>query len=943
MKKISSQNKSNFSIYILLLGIVISLMIGVQSYQSLAQKDQLKFDSISKKTVQSIENRMDTYREVLHSGIGLFKASDNNVSRESWHKFVKELQLNEYFPGIQGVGYSTVLYEEDLEENIKQIKSEGFKDYTIHPEGKREFYTSIIYLEPFDWRNQRAFGYDMYSNETRKVAMKRSIETALPSLTGKVRLVQENGKNEQAGFLLYLPLYKLNASVETIPQRYDAIQGFVYAPFRVNDFMHGVVDKSLDFIQLKVYDNNTIEEENLLFNSNNNQTTLDSLKHISILEFDGRVWTIEIKALKTFVSGNNMVYSFIFTLISLFITFLIYLIFTRQNEIIKLKDEALLGISQGIIITDKERKIIYTNKAFEKTTGYSSEFVLGKNPNILQGEDTDKKTIEEINTKLSLMIPFETEILNYKKDGTTFWNRISVTPMFDSNKELERFIGIQDDITQKKEYEAKVLFEKNFLENLLDNTRAIIAIIDSNGVMTRLNKYGCDFVKYSLEEISSEPWFWKRFLPIDKQEAVMGIVDNANKGIITKNFQNAWISANNEERIFDWSNTLVKKEDGSMDFIVSIGMDVTEKEAIQKLVLEQKEEFETIFNYSKDGIAIIDLKYNFLKFNTAYQELLEYSKEELLNTSYLEITSSEDYDRTKKMLETVENTGFITNFEKTYILKNDKRLKANCSISLLPDKKRLLITAKDITEMKMMEEQARLASMGEMIGNIAHQWRQPLSIITSVASGTKLTKELNILEDSELCENMDLIVKEAQYLSETINSFSNFIQGTKNFSKCNLKDIIDETLQLMNAVFKNSFITVILDIENDGMVFVNEGQILQALINIMNNAKDALNELDKCKDKYIFITTKRESATHLKLEIFDNGNGINENIIDRIYEPYFTTKHKSIGTGIGLNMTRKILVENHKCKLNVYNKEFTYDNTQYKGACFTINFETTQS
>lgn len=940
MRPITSYN--TFPNYILFVGIIVSILIGIQSYKSLLQKEQIKFDSISKKTVQNIENRMDTYREVLYGGIGLFKASQNSVSRQSWHKYVKELHLNEYYPGIQGVGYSIVLQERELEEHVKQIKSEGFQYYTIRPEGKRELYTSIIYLEPFDWRNQRAFGYDMYSNETRKEAMQRAIETTLPSLTAKVRLVQEDGKNEQAGFLLYLPLYKPDAPLETVKQRYEAIQGFVYAPFRVDNFMKGIIDDSFDLVQLQVYDGDTINEENLLFNSANNQATIKPFIYTAVIELEGRFWTVEIRALSSFISIDTMVYPFIFSLLALFITLLIYLAVKRQNETLKLKDELLFGISQGIIVTDKHRNVIYTNKAFEKITGYSSEYMLGKNPDILQGEMTDKNTVEMIQHKLKALIPFEVEVLNYKKDGTPFWNRIAVTPIFDTKNQLERFIGIQDDITLKKEYEAKVLFQRNFLQNVLDNTHAIIAVIDSNGVMINLNKYGCDFVKYSLEEVSSQPWFWKRFLPLSKQEVVVKIVENANKGIITRNFQNSWISKDHEERMFDWSNTLVQKADGTMDFLVTIGIDITEKQMIEKLVLEQKEEFETIFNYSKEGIAIIDLKSNFLKFNKAYQELLDYKEEELLETSYLALTAPEDYERSKSMIETVINTGSVTNFEKTYLLKNDKRLKTNCSISLLPDKKRLLIVAKDVTEMKMQEEQARLASMGEMIGNIAHQWRQPLSVIASAASGTKLTKELNILEDYELSENMDLIVKEAKYLSETIDSFSNYIKGTKYFSNYKLREIIDESLQLMDIVFRNNFITVVLNIEEDGVIFVNKGQILQALLNIMKNAKDAVNELDPNQDKMVFINTIRQNDTHIVVEIFDNGNGIDERIIDRIYEPYFTTKHKSIGTGIGLNMTRKILVENHPFTLSAYNKEYTYNNHKYKGACFSITFEITQ-
>lgn len=938
MKKFNQKNKLPF--YILCTGIIISFVIGLQSYQSLQHKDHLKFDSISKKTIQNIQNRMDTYREVLYSGIGLFKASNNNVSREAWHRFVKELHLEKYYPGIQGVGYSTVLYEKDLEANKKQIRAEGFRNYEIYPQGKRDFYTSIIYLEPFDWRNQRAFGYDMYSNDVRRTAMKRAIETKLPSLTGKVRLVQENGQNEQAGFLLYLPLYKLNAPLNTIQERYEAIQGFVYSPFRANDFMLGVVNDSLDFVQLKVYDGSVINEENLLFNSNTNQHALQKFQYTVQIKFEGRVWSIDITALDSFVNGNNTIYALISSSVSLLITILIFLIFRRQNEILQLKDEALYGVSQGIIITDKNRNVIYTNKAFEEISGYSSEFMLGKNPSILQGENSNKKTIEEINEKLSSVKPFEAEILNYRQDGTPFWNRISITPMFDKHQHLERFVGIQEDITERKFQDQKVLFERNFLKNILDHTDAIIAVIDSQGRMIRLNKYGCDFVKYSAEEVASIPWFWKRFLPLDKQVAVTKIIENAQKGIIVKNFQNAWISANNEERIFDWSNTLVHKEDGTMDYLVTIGIDVTNNVMIQKLILEQKVEFETIFNYSKDGIAIIDLDSNFIKFNDAYQELLRCTKMELFQTSYWDFTALEDHERSKKMINKVIENGSIKNFEKTYVLKDGKRLKVNCSISLLPDEKRLLIVAKDVTEAKVLEEQARLASMGEMIGNIAHQWRQPLSVITTAASATKLEKELGILADSYLAENMDVIVKEANYLSKTIDDFKNYIKGTKEFSDCKVSDIINESLQLMHATLKNNFIDVVLDIQEDGTVLVNRGQILQSFINILNNAKDALLELKHNQDKYIFITLSKKSDRLLKLEICDNGNGIDEKIINRIYEPYFTTKHQSVGTGIGLNMTRQIIHDNHSLSLDTYNKEFVYNNQEYKGACFCIEFET---
>ena len=198
-------------IYLLILfvGILSSLILGYHTYNNNLEKEQIQFNFLTKNVIQQIKNRMATYREILYSGVGFFEAS-HRVSRDEWHIFVNKLQLKELFPGIQGLGYSLVLRENELQANIEDIQAEGFPDYKIKPEGKRDLYTSIIYLESFDQRNQRAFGYDMFSEENRRDAMSRSIELGLPSLSNKVKLVQENGKDEQSGFLLYTPHYKKN-------------------------------------------------------------------------------------------------------------------------------------------------------------------------------------------------------------------------------------------------------------------------------------------------------------------------------------------------------------------------------------------------------------------------------------------------------------------------------------------------------------------------------------------------------------------------------------------------------------------------------------------------------------------------------------------------------------------------------------------------------------
>ena len=175
---------------ILFIGMLLSIMSGWYTYQYYDQEKKLNVELKSHEVLILIKNRMAAYEQVLKSGVGLFKASPN-VSRKQWAIFVDEHKLDENFKGIQGFGYSEVVLPENKTKHEERIKKEGFNDFKIHPEGKRELYTSIVYLEPFDERNIRAFGYDMFSEKVRNIAMTKAIESGEAALSGKITLVQE--------------------------------------------------------------------------------------------------------------------------------------------------------------------------------------------------------------------------------------------------------------------------------------------------------------------------------------------------------------------------------------------------------------------------------------------------------------------------------------------------------------------------------------------------------------------------------------------------------------------------------------------------------------------------------------------------------------------------------------------------------------------------------
>ena len=236
------------------------------------------------------------------------------------------------------------------------------------------------------------------------------------------------------------------------------------------------------------------------------------------------------------------------------------------------------------------------------------------------------------------------------------------------------------------------------------------------------------------------------------------------------------------------------------------------------------------------------------------------------------------------------------------------------------NKKSFILSIVDLTEVKKKEEiisqQAKMASLGEMIGNIAHQWRQPLSTISTTASGVKLQKEFNQLTDEKLKEHMESIVITTKFLSQTIDDFRNYIKKDKRKKEFNISENINKILTIMKGSFTNNFITIETNIEENS-IYGYENELNQVLLNILSNSKDALKNVPE-EHRYINIESYKKDNSIIII-IMDSGGGIDEDILEKIIEPYFTTKHQSQGTGLGLYMTHKIITESMNGKITIKN------------------------
>ncbi len=234
------------------------------------------------------------------------------------------------------------------------------------------------------------------------------------------------------------------------------------------------------------------------------------------------------------------------------------------------------------------------------------------------------------------------------------------------------------------------------------------------------------------------------------------------------------------------------------------------------------------------------------------------------------------------------------------------------------DKEQLII---DAIREKQIVEQSKLADMGNMIGNIAHQWRQPLSVISTLASSMKLKNEFGMLKNEEITEYTDNIVNQTKYLSNTIDTFRDFVKEKKELKEVILQNRIDKAIEITKASLESHHIELINNINYDKPISLEltVGELVQVLINIINNAKDAIVE-NNINDGWIKVELNRFNDK-VEITVEDNAGGVPENIISKIFDPYFTTKHKSLGTGLGLHMSYKIATESLHGRLYVKNTD----------------------
>jgi diguanylate cyclase (GGDEF)-like protein/PAS domain S-box-containing protein len=490
-----------------------------QLYELASQRFEFRNGDIA----LAITQRLDNYEQVLISGAAFIDASDA-VNREEWRNYVRTLRLEQRFPGIQGVGYADVVAREEIPEVVEAVRAEGYPEFTVWPQGERDTYTTILYLEPEDWRNKLALGYDMFSEPVRRQAMQRARDTGEVSATGIVQLVQEAGVDEQPGFLLYYPVYEGVERPTTVEERREEIEGYVYSPFRLHDLMQGILGKrSLPYRRLQIYEGSEVKPSSLIFDSeaaNERADHHDPAFEATIpLDFNGARWTLRFTSLPRFEASADISYPFWLLaggvgfsfLMSGFIwalwinqrrgwalsrTNLRLLHETHQRGQLEEELRQFFSISPDILCTlDADGSFRHINGAGERILGSTAAALQTKAfIETVHPEDRSdiKRCIQDLRTHKTARCTHE--VRNMTSSGETCWIEWSLV----AAESEPIFYGYGRDITGRKRMEQQLHYTA-FHDKLTGVANRALFLDRLNHVLDREHRFGETYAVFILD------------------------------------------------------------------------------------------------------------------------------------------------------------------------------------------------------------------------------------------------------------------------------------------------------------------------------------------------------------------------------------------------------------------------------------------------------------
>lgn len=847
-----SKDYANYGIILAYIALVVGLLSAYGGFVFTRNVNrthaQEAFERRKEEMAAYLDKQLSLYLSALQGFKGLYAAS-KSVERDEFNAYARGIKLQENFPGLLAVQYTQRVEAKDLEAYVAAVKSdtsvrpEGFPNFHVHPEGDRAEYLPVTYIETRDPAVWSALGYDVGFESRRRAAADAARDSGQATAAGPLALILDPN-NRQPAFLVFLPVYRNKAPRKTVPERRDALEGYILGVFRAQDFFSSLLASlgTVTDIDLEIFDGLKPKSETALFDSNDRY--LEALgplrghfRSVSELSMAGRTWTLVVHAptnygLSRFEQWLPLGALVVGLVLSILGFLVVYGLATARSRALSLASRmsaearscevyfrALINHAQDIItIIEPNGLVRFESPAIERVLGYTPEEMVGKNVFDFMHPDDKARTLATVASAVPFPGAIRKAIFRYHhKDGR--WRvleAIGANQLFDPA--VRGLVINSRDVTDREE--AQRLIQESFARysGLVANIPGAVfrCACDSDWAM--------EFVSDAIEVISGYPA--REFT--DKKRSYASLIHPEDRLLIERTVLNA------VERSEPFSlEYRITNANGSLRWVEMQGRG------------SSKEQGRGIF---LDGVI-----FDVTKRKTAEERLQE--ADERLKSAQAQLFQSE-----------------------------------------------------------------KLASIGQLAAGVAHEVKNPLAIILQGVSYFDTLPAMKEAEPGDILEMMRKAVSRADRIIRELLDFAR--PSAMAIVAVSLQPLIESSLELVKAQLRGSQIAVSMNIE-PGLpaVKVDENQMRQVLVNLILNAFQAMPnggtltirayaravKPEELSRSHRVANTWHQERLGAWVEIIDTGTGIPKHLINRIWDPFFTTKPAGQGTGLGLSVTQSIL------------------------------------
>jgi PAS domain S-box-containing protein len=936
-----------FPVLVLLASLASTFFLWRVSSREIQQIAETQLNNYAKEITGQILKRLQDNENILRGGNALFNVRGDGLTRQEWQRYASAWKFDISNPGILGFGFSAWLTQAEMSAHLKAIRAEGFPEYTISPAGERSFYTSIIWLEPFNDMNRRAFGYDMYAEPIRQTAMNRARDTGETSISDKVVLVQEGEQDIQNGILMYLPSYRRDMPVETVDQRRAALRGFVYSPIRMHDFVHAALANMPEQIDIAIYSGQEIAPEHLLFRSQPaRQHSLSAglppaFFTSRTIKAYGLTWNLTFTGLSSFEQQFNpsksLVILVIGSLASLLLSLLALmqtrsrrqaLVIARQaaNELLS-QQKFALHIEQtplAVIEWNEQLRVTVWNRAAEHIFGYTADEVLGAHLSFLfaAGEQ------EAISSKLRAILWQKQKesgtYTNITKDGKAIVCEWYSATLVDQSGDVLGAVTLAHDVTVARDAEQRLRAERNLLHIVMNGTQnAHLVYFDRDFNFINVNQSYARTCGYRPEEMIGKNHF--ALYPNEENEAIFKRVRDTGEPfeVYDKPFE---FSDQPDRGVtwWDWTLTPVKDQAGEVVGLVFSLIETTARKKAELALQASEAQFRLLFERHSAIMLLIDpVTGHILNANEAAAEFYGYSRATLrqMNISEINTRSRDEILIILKEIQGAKRKHFVTSHRLADgSIRNIEVYTAAISIdqqqlnfAIIHDITERLQAEADRDRLETQNRQLqKTESLNRMAGAIAHHFNNQLQ---AVMISLELIDNMAIehTHPAEIRSIVNSAIEAAKKAAEVSTLLLTYLAKIPvSFEPLDLADACRKA-QAIWLASKPDNVDFRVDLPEDGpFINSNASKIQQLITNLVVNAWEAcqfgrgtVTLTIIAIEKEAIVTASRYPVDfqpidrqYACIEITDTGCGIPQEMFDQLFDPFYTTKFTGRGMGL---------------------------------------------